>query len=135
MVALTPTTVLDFETTYNAFVTTDVKNLAGNAMAADEEWSFTTMASTGILPKVNLGTSRNYVILAKTAISNIPTSAITSDLGKSPVAISFISGFGLTNSTGFATAPEVTGKIYEADMADPTPINLTTALSNMEAAF
>jgi hypothetical protein len=29
----------------------------------------------------------------------------------------------------------VTGKIYAADMADPTPINLTTAVENMITAY
>jgi hypothetical protein len=75
------------------------------------------------------------VILAKTAITNIPTSAITGDLGLSPAATSYITGFALTNATGYATSPQVTGKIYAADMADPTPINLTTAVENMITAY
>lgn len=131
----TPATVLEYETTYTVTVTTGVQDLAGNAMAANVEWVFTTMAFGGTLPVVNLGSSANYVILAKTAISNVPTSAITGDLGLSPAATSFITGFGLTDATGYATAPEVTGKIYAADMAAPTSTNLTTAVSNMEAAF
>lgn len=82
-----------------------------------------------------LGAAGNYVILAKTAINNIATSAITGDLGLSPAATSYITGFALTNGTGYATAVQVTGKIYAADMVAPTPINLTTAVNNMITGY
>ncbi len=39
---LTPTSPLLSGTAYNAKVTTGVKDLAGNALAADQTWSFTT---------------------------------------------------------------------------------------------
>lgn len=84
---------------------------------------------------VNLRSSANFLILAKTAINNNPTSAITGDIGLSPAATSYITGFSLTNATGYATSSQVTGKIYAADMADPTPINLTTAVSDMITAY
>jgi hypothetical protein len=88
-----------------------------------------------ILDAVNLGTAGNYVILAKTAISNIPISAVTGNLGLSPAATSYITGFDITNATGYATSSQVTGKLFAADMADPTPIKLTTAVSDMELAY
>ena len=53
----------------------------------------------------------------------------------SPAATSYITGFSLTDATGYATSAQVTGKIYAADMADPTPINLTTAVENMITAY
>jgi len=84
---------------------------------------------------INLGASGNYVILAKTAINNESTSAITGDLGISPAATTFVTGLGLINSTGFATSAQVTGKVYAADMADPTPNDLTTAVENMITAY
>ncbi|GAJ01582.1 unnamed protein product, partial [marine sediment metagenome] len=40
-----PTTALDYSTTYTATITTGAKDLAGNALEADYTWSFTT-AST-----------------------------------------------------------------------------------------
>jgi hypothetical protein len=131
----TPSNVLAASTTYTATITTGAKDLAGNALAANTVWSFTTGGSTSGLAVVDLGAAGNYVILAKTAITNIPTSAITGDLGLSPAATSYITGFALTNATGYATSPQVTGKIYAADMADPTPINLTTAVENMITAY
>jgi hypothetical protein len=84
---------------------------------------------------VDLGDAGNYVILAKTAINNVPTSAITGHLGLSPAATSYITGLALTDYTGFANSAQVTGKVYAADMAAPTPIKLTTAVENMITAY
>jgi len=126
---------LDANKVYTATVTTGAKDLAGNALTANTTWSFTTGGSSTVLAVVELGSAANYVILAKTAINNIPTSAITGDMGLSPAATSFITGFGLTDDIGFATSPQVTGKVYAADMASPTPINLTTAVENMITAY
>ena len=67
----------------------------------------------------------------------MPTSAVTGNLGVSPAAATFITGFSLTaDSTNvFSTSPQVTGKVYAADYAPPTPSNLTTAVGDMELAF
>ena len=84
---------------------------------------------------VNLRSAGDYVMLAKSAISTTGTTAITGDLGLSPAATSFYTGFDLTNATGYATSGLVTGKLYAADMADPTPIDLTTAIGDMITAY
>ena len=131
----TPTNTLAAATTYTATITTGAKNLTGNSLAANSVWSFTTGGTTSALAVVNLGAAGNYLILAKTAITNIATSALTGDLGLSPAATSYITGFALTNATGYATSSQVTGSIYAADMAAPTPINLTTAVNNMITAY
>jgi hypothetical protein len=131
----TPSGTLAAATKYTATVTTGAKSLTGNALAANSVWSFTTSGSASALGAVGLGAAANYVILAKTAISNISTSAITGDLGISPAATSYITGLSLTNATGYATSAQVTGNLFAADMADPTPINLTTAVNNMVTAY
>ena len=131
----TPSSVLAVATNYTATVTTGAKDLAGNALVSNTVWSFTTGSTLARLEGVNLGSSGNYVILAKTAITNVPTSAITGDLGLSPAAASYITGFALVKATGYANAAQVTGKIYAADMAAPTGINLTTAVENMLTAY
>jgi hypothetical protein len=133
--SFTPSTNLLALTDYSATITSDVKNLAGTALAADMVWDFTTGGSSTILDPVELGASANYVILAKTAVNNSATSAITGDLGLSPAATSYITGFALTDATGYATSAQIIGKVYAADMADPTPINLTTAVENMLTAY
>lgn len=131
----TPTNSLLALTTYTVTVTTGAKTLAGKPFASNSISTFTTGGSSSVLPVVNLGTAIDYVIVAKTAINNTSTSAITGDLGLSPAATSYITGLALTNSTGFATSTQVTGKLYAADMAAPTPTNLTTTVNNMITAY
>ncbi len=131
----TPSVLLEASVVYTATITTDAKDLAGNALAANTVWSFTTGTATSNLAVVDLGAAGDYVILAKTAVNNNPTSAVTGDIGLSPAATSYVTGFALVNATGYATAAQITGKIYAADMADPTPINLTTAVENMITAY
>ncbi|MFO7938725.1 MAG: ice-binding family protein [Bacteroidales bacterium] len=135
MATFTPTNSLLAETVYTAKITTEATDLAGNAIAVNKEWSFTTGGSVTGQAVVDLGTAGNYVILAKTAITNNPTSHITGDLGLSPAATSYITGFALTAYTGYAESAQVTGQIFASDMADPTPINLTTAVENMMTAY
>jgi hypothetical protein len=131
----TPSVALMADSTYTATITTGAKSLAGLGLVKNSVWSFTTGTSISTLALVNLGLSGNYVIVAKTAINNSSTSAITGNLGLSPAATSYITGLSLTNATGYATSAQVTGSIYAADMAAPTPINLTTAVNNMDSAY
>jgi len=94
------------------------------------------LSTTPALP-LTLGVAGGYAILAKSGVSTVPTSAITGNLGVSPAAASFITGFSLTaDSTNvFSTSPQVTGKVYAADNTPPTPSNLTTAVGDMLLAF
>lgn len=89
------------------------------------------------LEPVELGTAGNYVILAETGISTIPNSAITGDIAVSPNNAASITGFSLDmHSSGvYSTSTQVTGKVYASDYADPTPINLTTAIGDLITAY
>jgi hypothetical protein len=91
----------------------------------------------GAQASLNLGTAGNYVILSKSGISTVPPSAVTGNLGVSPIDSSAITGFSLTlDSSGqFSTSSQVTGKVYGPDYASPTPVNLTTAVSDMQTAY
>lgn len=131
----TPQSTLDAGLTYTANISIAAQDLAGNALAADTEWSFTTTESSNNLATVDLGSSANYVILAKSTITNVPSSAITGDMGLSPAATSLITGFDLVDATGFATSAQVTGQVFAADMASPTPTNLTVAVEDMMLAY
>jgi hypothetical protein len=90
-----------------------------------------------VLAPVNLGTAAPFVILTKSGVTNVPTSAIVGNMGVSPIAATAITGFGLVadKTNAFSTSSQVTGKIYAANYASPTPSNLTTAVSNMETAY
>jgi hypothetical protein len=131
----TPTDNFLALTKYTITVTTGAKTLAGKALASNSVSSFTTGGSTSVRSVVALGSAADYVIVAKTAINNSSTSIITGDLGLSPAATSYITGLALTNATGYATSSQVTGKIYAADMATPTPDNLTVSVNNMITAY
>jgi hypothetical protein len=96
----------------------------------------TVTAAAGPAP-VTLGTAGNFVILAKSAVSTTGTTKVVGDIGLSPAAASFITGFSLiADSTNtFSTSSLVTGRLYSANYAPPTPDNMTTAVSDMETAF
>jgi hypothetical protein len=86
---------------------------------------------------VDLGSADDFVILAQSGVSSETTSTITGDIGLSPAAATYITGFSLTmDSTGtFSTSSQVTGNVYASDYTSPTPSNLTTAISDMQTAY
>jgi len=94
-------------------------------------------ATVGGALAVNLRSAGDYVVLAESNISTVPPAVITGNVGISPMAATFITGFSLiADSTNvFSTSAQVTGKIYAADYAVPTPSNLTTAIGDMGLAF
>ena len=85
---------------------------------------------------VLLGAAGNYVILAESAVSTVPASAIVGDVGVSPQPATFLTGFSLTMvGTTSATSTQVTGSLFAADMTAPTSTSLTTAITNMTTAY
>ena len=136
--AFVPSALLDANTAYIARITRSAKSTAGIGLAAVHEWHFktgTTTLAAGV--PVNLGTSGNYVLLAKSGITNVPTSMITGNIGVSPITSTAITGMPLTPDVSgeFSTTPQVTGRVYAVDFTEPTPSNLTTAITDMELAF
>ena len=80
---------------------------------------------------VNLGTAAPFAVLAYSAVTDVPTSSITGDVGLSPAAG--------TNYAGLTKA-EVSGNIYTTNAAGPTgytedPGLLTTAKNDLSTAF
>ena len=131
-----PTVDLVSNTLYTATITTGAQDAAGNALAADYVWTFTTGTVVVLGPApVLLGTSGNYVILAKTAVSTTGTTSIIGNVAVSPAAQSFLTGFSETLVGTYATSDLVTGMLYAADMTPPTPDTLTTAVSDMQTAY
>lgn len=86
---------------------------------------------------VNLGTAAPFAILSKSGISTVPYSAITGNLGVSPIDSTAITGFSLIlDGTGtFSKSTQVTGKIFASDYTSPTPSKMTTAVGDMEIAY
>ncbi len=82
------------------------------------------------LAPVNLGVAGNFAILSKSGITDVPNSAITGNIGTSPI----------TGAAILVSCPEVTGTIYTVNAAGPpcrviNPSMLTTAVNNMQTAY
>ena len=69
--------------TYTGTITTGAKDLAGNALASNYVWTFTT--GTGLAPgAVNLGSASTFGIMATSAITNAGNSVINGDVSLDP---------------------------------------------------
>lgn len=137
-----PTSDLNASTDYNATVTTGVKDLAGNAMLANKEWKFSTGTTIAAGPNpVNLGTAINYAVLAKSAVTTVPNSAVTGNVGLSPAAQGALTGWAQTNDavpTTYSTSAQVVApyQLHAADYtAGTTSADLTAAVLSMQAAY
>jgi hypothetical protein len=132
-----PAAHLTSDGSFTATVSTAARSRAGVALEAPHTWTFTAgkLVAPGL--PVDLGTAGDFVLLAKTGISTVPPAIVTGDLGVSPVAASYLTGFSLTASAtkAFSTSAQVTGKIYASDYAVPTPAKMTTAINDMALAF
>jgi uncharacterized protein YjdB len=135
-----PDSDLLYDTLYTATIKAAVTDYDGAEMEEDKVWTFTTasevLAGTGPA-LINLRTASNFAILAKSAITNTGNTLITGDIGVSPQSLVDLTGFSETLSLDGTSASSmyVTGKIYAADMQEPTPSKLTTAISDVEAAY
>ena len=105
---------------------------SGPAAAAPNAAKAAAISVQGVGPApVNLRSAGTFAILSKTGITDVYASAITGDVGTSP-----ITGAALLLSCG-----EVTGKVFVVDAAGPLPcaINdattLTAAVLDMETAY
>jgi len=100
------------------------------AYAAGQSELHTTSSVPRIAP-VDLGTARHFVILTESGITDVPGSAITGNVGVSPI----------TGAADHLTCAEVTGEVYSVDAAGPAPCNiidptdLTAAVDDMHTAY
>ena len=80
---------------------------------------------------VNLGAAGTFAILSKTGVTNVYASAVTGNVGSSPI----------TGAAILVTCTEVVGTIFSVDAAGPLPCTvnaapfLTSAVLDMEAAY
>lgn len=86
---------------------------------------------------VDLGSAGSFTILAKSGISTTGVTSVVGDIGVSPAAASFITGFGLIAdaSNQFSTSSLLNGKAYASNYAPPTPAKMTTAVGDMQIAY
>lgn len=134
---LNPVGTLASNTQYTAHISQGARDMQGDSLASPKGWSFTTLLSSLTGPAaVDLHSAGNFVILAKSGVSTVGVTAIVGDVGLSPAAASFITGFALSAPpTTFSTSALVTGHLFASDYTPPTPTMLTTAILDMQNAF
>ncbi len=110
----TPTSALATSTLYTATVTTGAQDLAGNAIASDVTWSFTTGSTAG-LSSISLGAGSGFEIFAEAAVTNTGSNVINGDLGLTPNLLTSITGFppGIVNGAIYVDSdPEVIAALF-----------------------
>jgi len=106
------------------------KDQAANVTSAVAKSSIAA-TNQGTLVGVNLRVAGNFEILSKTGITDVYKSAITGNVGSSPI----------TGAAILVKCTEVVGTIYSVDAAGPLPCAitnatmLTTAVSDMQTAY
>lgn len=141
-----PTADLAASTLYTVTLTTGITDLAVNSLAANHVWTFTT--GTGIIaanPTAPvLGEAGRFVLLARTLISTTGTTAISNgDIGITPYARTFMTGFTLTQPAGDGHFDELTGSTwvgmdsmsYAPDDANPAPFPYPLAYAAPHAVY
>jgi len=115
----TPANDLAASTTYTATITTGVKDLAGNALAANKVWTFTTGTSSCTAP-VALGAAAPYGSISEggTGLTNTGTlTIINGDIGTTG-ASTMVTGFHDSTGDVYTETPlnkgTVNGRIYTA---------------------
>ena len=119
----TPTSPLALDTLYTATITTGAQDLAGDPLASNYVWTFTTSA-TACQPIVPLGSACSFGILGGSTVTNDGPSNVTGDIGVWPG----------TAITGFPPGT-LTGTEYAGDaVAETAQGDLTTAYNFAAAA-
>jgi len=103
----------------------------GDATATPTPLMLRSVAVRATPAPVNLGAAGTFVILSKSGVTDVYASAITGDVGSSPI----------TGAAILVSCAEVTGTIYSVDATGPAPCVvtnsalLTTAVGDMQAAY
>jgi hypothetical protein len=114
------------------------RGATGTRASSPEDRALHALSANGVGPApVNLGGAGEFVILAKTGISTVPQSAITGNIGVSPIARGGLTGFSETmdGTNTFAQSTQVVGEMFAADYSSPTPSKLGLAVLDMQAAY
>jgi hypothetical protein len=115
-----PASVLAVNTVYTATISTGATDLAGNALASDFVWHFTTAAATAGQAPIVLGASAGFAVLAGSTVTSTGGTTVNGDLGVSPG----------TAVTGFGPGI-VNGAIHAGDSAAAqAQLDLTTAYND-----
>ncbi len=109
----------------------DQSNLSSNESTNSQSVALKLATQSVVGAGIPLGVAGNFVILSKSGITNVYKSAVTGDIGSSPI----------TGAAILVSCAEVTGNIYSVDAAGPLPCGLinatrlTTAVGDMQTAY
>src|SRR6185295_11445387 len=109
-----PTSALVASTAYTATITTGAKDAAGNAMASNKAWTFTTSTTSGAQLSPSLSSASTFAVLAGSTVTNTGATALTGNLGVSPGTA--VTGF----PPGTFTGAQYTDATSATAMADLT---------------
>ena len=117
------------DSTSNSSTVAKADGLTSTILAVNETYNIAT--NIGSQKPVNLGIAGDFAILSKTGITDVYKSAITGDIGTSPI----------TGAAILVRCTEVVGTIYTVDAAGPLPCSvtnatrLTAAVGDMQTAY
>jgi hypothetical protein len=105
----TPLSNLASGTTFTATITTGARDLAGNALASNFVWTFSTVAPLGP-GTVDLGAAAPYAILAGAGVTGTPDTHINGSLGTYPTG-TLTGGPIVTGTTDLANPAAAAAKL------------------------
>jgi hypothetical protein len=107
----TPTNPLAVNTLFTATITTGAQDLAGDPLASDYVWTFTTSSPSCGVP---LGSACKFGILAGSTVTNLGPTNVTGDVGVWPG--SAITGFPPGTITGSFHAGDAVAQTAQGDL-------------------
>jgi len=109
----TPSDNLAAGTTFTATITTGATDQAGNSLASNTSWSFTTSACAQT--PVALGAADTFGVLAGSTVANTGPTSVIGDVGVSPGTA--LTGFPPGTIVGFQHPGDTTAAAAEADVS------------------
>ncbi|HXN07691.1 MAG TPA: ice-binding family protein, partial [Nitrospiria bacterium] len=132
-----PINALTASTGYTATVMTGARDLAGDPLASNYVWHFTTGTLVAQAP-VYLGSANSFVVLAGSTVTNTGPTILNGDLGLSPGVSTSITGFppGIVNGVVYSgvTSPagqakiDLTNAYTDAASRSTAPVTVTADL-------
>jgi len=110
-----PTNALAPSTEYTATITTGTEDVAGNALATNHVWSFTSFAATDDQASLALGGAGVFVVLAGSTVTSSGATMLAGDMGVSPGTA--VTGFPPGTLTGSIHAGDVTSATAMTDLS------------------